>query len=176
MKTRSLFACCHEHVQEIHIQVDLATTFPSREELALRHLLEAACKERVGQISGAGAGGGVMDVWVMVEDGDVGRNAVAAVLAELAITERTRVSLRVIDHETDDDSPPRVLEIAPEHVEFATMLLALGRAQGYVTYDQMNDILPDDVITKEAIEVWLELLANEDIEVCEGPPKPPIQS
>lgn len=166
------------HVQEIHIQVDLATTFPSPEELALRHLLEAACKQRVGPISGAGAGGGVMDVWVMVEDGDAGTSEVAAVLAELAITDRTRVSLRAVERKRDDDDGelPRVLELAPEHVESAKSLLALGRAQGYVTYDQMNDILPDDVITKEAIEVWLELLANEGIEVCEVPPRPPHQS
>jgi len=166
-------------VQEIHIQVDLATTFPTREELALRHLLEAACKERVGAISGAGAGDGVMDVWVMVEDGDAATNEVAAVLAELAIADRTRVSLRVIDRESVDDGlerGPRVLEIAPEHVESARSLIALGRAQGYVTYDQMNDILPKDIITKEAIDAWLELLSIEGIEVCDNPPKPPIQS
>jgi Sigma-70 factor, region 1.1 len=167
-------------VQEIHIQVDLATTFPSREELALRHLLEAACKERVGPISGAGAGGGVMDVWVMVEDADRGTSEVAAVLAELAITDRTRVSLRVVDRAPADDTDvlPSAPEIAQEHVEAANSLVALGRAQGYITYDQMNDILPDDIITKEAIDTWLELLAREGIEVLDEPPpgKPTIRS
>jgi len=50
-------------------------------------------------------------------------------------------------------------------------IVALGRQKGYLTYDEVNDLLPQNVSSSEEIDRLFELLGNEDIQVvetCEG--------
>ena len=47
-------------------------------------------------------------------------------------------------------------------------LIALGKQKGFLTYDEVNDLLPEDLSSTEAIDHLFELLGNEDIQVVEG--------
>ena len=47
-------------------------------------------------------------------------------------------------------------------------IIALGRQKGYLTYDEVNDLLSDDISSSEDIDKIFELLGNEDIEVVEN--------
>ncbi len=46
-------------------------------------------------------------------------------------------------------------------------IVALGRQKGYLTYDEVNNLLPEDVSSSEDIDRLFELLGNEDIQVVE---------
>jgi RNA polymerase primary sigma factor len=50
-------------------------------------------------------------------------------------------------------------------------LLALGKQRGYLTYDEVNEALPADVVSSEEIEDALRRLADLDIELVERPPR-----
>lgn len=47
-------------------------------------------------------------------------------------------------------------------------IIALGRQKGYLTYDEVNDMLPQDLSSTEEIDRLFELLGNEDIQVVEN--------
>ena len=47
-------------------------------------------------------------------------------------------------------------------------LIALGKQKGFLTYDEVNDLLPEDLSSAVAIDHLFELLGNEDIQVVEG--------
>jgi len=46
-------------------------------------------------------------------------------------------------------------------------IIALGRQKGYLTYDEVNDLLPQDLSSSEEIDRLFELLGNEDIQLVE---------
>ena len=46
-------------------------------------------------------------------------------------------------------------------------IIALGRRKGYLTYDDVNDMLPEELTSSEEIDRLFEILGNEDIEVVE---------
>lgn len=46
-------------------------------------------------------------------------------------------------------------------------IIALGRQKGFLTYDEVNDLLPEDISSSEDIDRLFELLGNEDIQVVE---------
>jgi len=47
-------------------------------------------------------------------------------------------------------------------------IITLGRQKGYLTYDEVNDLLPGGVSSSEDIDRILDLLGNEDIQVVES--------
>src|SRR4030043_1702453 len=47
-------------------------------------------------------------------------------------------------------------------------IITLGRQKGYLTYDEVNDLLPEGVSSSEDIDRILDLLGNEDIQVVES--------
>jgi len=47
-------------------------------------------------------------------------------------------------------------------------IIALGRQKGYLTYDEVNDLLPQDMSSSEDIDKLFELLGNEDIQLIEN--------
>jgi RNA polymerase primary sigma factor len=47
-------------------------------------------------------------------------------------------------------------------------IIALGRQKGYLTYDEVNDLLPQEVYSSEDIDRIFELLGSEDIQVVEN--------
>lgn len=46
-------------------------------------------------------------------------------------------------------------------------IIALGKQKGYLTYDEVNDLLPEDVSSSEDIDKIFEILGNQDIRVIE---------
>ena len=51
-------------------------------------------------------------------------------------------------------------------------LLNLGKEKGYLLYDEVNDMLPDQVNSPDEIEDIFNVFGNAGIEVLEGEPKP----
>jgi RNA polymerase primary sigma factor len=46
-------------------------------------------------------------------------------------------------------------------------IIALGRQKGFLTYDEVNELLPDNVSSSDEIDKIFELLGNEDIQLVE---------
>src|SRR5258708_5166627 len=53
---------------------------------------------------------------------------------------------------------------AKEHV---TKILEVGKEKGYITYKQVNDILPDEVVSSEEIDDILFMLGENDIKIVD---------
>lgn len=47
-------------------------------------------------------------------------------------------------------------------------LIALGKKKGYLTYDEVNDVLPEDIITSDDIDEVFEMLSDEDIQIVDN--------
>jgi hypothetical protein len=81
-------------VPEVHIQIGLPTTFPSADDLAIRRRLEAALDNGVGRVTDTGAGGGVMDLWLRVDDPRAAYPWIRQLALELGIADRTKIAVR----------------------------------------------------------------------------------
>ncbi|MBI3991222.1 MAG: RNA polymerase sigma factor RpoD [Candidatus Omnitrophica bacterium] len=51
-------------------------------------------------------------------------------------------------------------------------LITLGKEKGFLTYDDVNDNLPGDVVSSEEIDEILTILGNENIEIVEAEEQP----
>ncbi len=51
-------------------------------------------------------------------------------------------------------------------------LIAAGRSQGYLTFDQVNAYLPDEAVDPEKIDALLVALEDQGIELVDTPPEP----
>ncbi len=47
-------------------------------------------------------------------------------------------------------------------------LIEIGKAKGFVTYDEVNDHMPDDVISSDQIDEWLSALGEQGIEIVDS--------
>ncbi len=47
-------------------------------------------------------------------------------------------------------------------------LIELGKSKGFVTYDEVNDHMPEDVVSTEQIDSWLTALGDHGIEIVDG--------
>ncbi|MBS1121537.1 MAG: polymerase, sigma 70 subunit, RpoD subfamily, partial [Deltaproteobacteria bacterium] len=47
-------------------------------------------------------------------------------------------------------------------------LIELGKTKGFVTYDEVNDHMPEDVVSTDQIDGWLSVLGEHGIEVVDG--------
>ncbi|MDD4909996.1 MAG: RNA polymerase sigma factor RpoD [Candidatus Omnitrophica bacterium] len=47
-------------------------------------------------------------------------------------------------------------------------IISLGRQKGFLTYDEVNDLLPDDITSSDEIDKLFDLLGNEDIQIVES--------
>jgi RNA polymerase primary sigma factor len=87
--------------------------------------------------------------------------------------------------ETDPESDSRIEESSPmpqqtgdpvvdeqqkrlERHEKLKDLIKLSESQGYVTYDDINDVVPNDVVDAQEVEAYLALLRGMDIEIIES--------
>ena len=57
-----------------------------------------------------------------------------------------------------------------------TSLIAVGKSQGYLTFDQVNSYLPDEAVDPEKIDCLLVALEEQGIELVDTPPEPGEQS
>jgi len=44
-------------------------------------------------------------------------------------------------------------------------LITMGKAKGYLTYDEINDQMPEEIVSADQIDDWLTTLGDEGIEV-----------
>ncbi len=47
-------------------------------------------------------------------------------------------------------------------------LIALGKKKGYLTYDEVNDVLPADIVSSDEIDEIFEMLNDEDIQIVDN--------
>jgi len=47
-------------------------------------------------------------------------------------------------------------------------LIDMGKAKGFLTYDDVNDMMPENIISSDQIDDWLASLGDEGIEVVDG--------
>ena len=101
--------------------------------------------------------------------------------------ELDRPSREDLDDDVDDDAPRR--SSAKEAADAAAMeaetkrpagkkngavnpnqskLIELGKAKGFLTYDEINDHMPDDVVSTEQIDSWLSSLGDHGIAIVDG--------
>jgi RNA polymerase primary sigma factor len=67
---------------------------------------------------------------------------------------------------TGVDAPPPAAHADAD----LTALIATGRSQGYLTFDQVNAYLPDEAVDPEKIDALLVALEDQGIELCDAPP------
>jgi len=54
-------------------------------------------------------------------------------------------------------------------------IIALGKQKGFVTYDDVNSLLPEDVTTSEDIDQIFDILGSEDIQILEAENIPGVE-
>ena len=47
-------------------------------------------------------------------------------------------------------------------------LIAMGKKKGYLTYDEVNDVLPEDIVSSDEIDEVFEILNDEDIQIVDN--------
>ncbi|MSP61597.1 MAG: RNA polymerase sigma factor RpoD [Myxococcales bacterium] len=47
-------------------------------------------------------------------------------------------------------------------------LITMGKAKGFLTYDEVNDHMPEDIVSSDAIDDWLGALGDEGIEIVDA--------
>jgi len=74
-------------------------------------------------------------------------------------------------------SPEAITSDSPIIVEKIKELLRLAQDQGYLTYDDINDAIPDEVVSPELLDTVYSKLRGFEVEIVEAPdlerPKPP---
>ena len=72
----------------------------------------------------------------------------------------------------DSEPPSRVVpKIKGRERKEVQLLLERGRMQGQLTYDELNEALPADMVTSDQIDDLMVWLRSEDIEVVDGAPE-----
>jgi RNA polymerase primary sigma factor len=49
-------------------------------------------------------------------------------------------------------------------------LIAIGKNKGFLTYDDVNDLMPASIVSQDEIDEWLSALGREGIEIVDGTP------
>ena len=78
------------------------------------------------------------------------------------------------DHGPDaagDPTAPLSGSVAHADADLAA-LIAAGKSQGYLTFDQVNSYLPDEAVDPEKIDCLLVALEEQGIELVDSPPEP----
>ena len=57
----------------------------------------------------------------------------------------------------------------PDTDKMRNKLIELGKTKGFVTYDEVNDHMPEDVVSTDQIDSWLSALGDHGIEVVDAP-------
>jgi RNA polymerase primary sigma factor len=66
--------------------------------------------------------------------------------------------------DADDDDVPKASTRAGNRQK----LIELGKAKGYLTYDEVNNMMPVDIVSSDQIDDWLSALGDEGIEIVDS--------
>ena len=76
---------------------------------------------------------------------------------------------RPVPPKAGDSLPPGADSLPASRRREIHRLLELGNARGYLTYDEVNDALPPEMVTSDQIDDLMMLLGNQNIEVVVAP-------
>src|SRR5437867_2438482 len=87
----------------------------------------------------------------------------------------SKESRRDKDHQSDkpeksDKGSDKAAEKSRESEQKKAKLVAMGKQKGFVTYEQVNDAMPEDIVSSDQIDDWLSTLGDEGIEVVDAGP------
>ena len=57
------------------------------------------------------------------------------------------------------------------NMEDLRRLISIGKEKGYLTYDEVNSVLPDDLVSSEKIEDMMMIFDEMDIEIVDSSQK-----
>ena len=67
------------------------------------------------------------------------------------------------------DAAMAAIQESPQVAEKIKDLLRLSQEQGYLTYDDINDALPDEIVTPEVLDAIYSKLRGFEVEIVEAP-------
>ena len=80
------------------------------------------------------------------------------------------------DSDNDDDEDLEEAKAATKKSASATKesdrrkreLITMGKAKGFLTYDEVNDHMPESIVSSDQIDDWLSTLGGEGIEIVDS--------
>src|SRR5258705_3508320 len=101
------------------------------------------------------------------EDPPEGEEAdVDAAVPEIADDDEAPAAEEIVDEDDDDLAPPKKGGKATDRKEVKD-LLALGRDKGFLTYDEVNDALPSDIVSSDQIDDVMSMFGDNDIAIVD---------
>ena len=85
-----------------------------------------------------------------------------------------RAQLRTAEVQPQNDDAIEVAEDANEsgprkkNIKEVKKLIDIGKEKGYLTYDELNDILPADIVSADQIDDVMSIFGEMDIEVVDS--------
>src|SRR4051794_2326780 len=72
------------------------------------------------------------------------------------------------DDEPEEAAPPKKAASNKESERKKRELITMGKAKGFLTYDEINDHMPENIVSSDQIDDWLSTLGGEGIEVVDS--------
>src|SRR4051812_15625665 len=78
------------------------------------------------------------------------------------------------DNDDDDDleeakaSSKKAASAVKETDRRKRELITMGKAKGFLTYDEVNDHMPETIVSSDQIDDWLSTLGGEGIEIVDS--------
>src|SRR2546430_10728874 len=81
-----------------------------------------------------------------------------------------------LNEENEEDELEDVAKAATKKSASATKesdrrkreLITMGKAKGFLTYDEVNDHMPESIVSSDQIDDWLSTLGGEGIEIVDS--------
>jgi RNA polymerase primary sigma factor len=134
---------------------------PKKSSKSVKKTSETAAKKSVKGAKGAEAAeGDGGDQLLDAEDADENE-----VDDDIAIAEQAEAEAKL---DSKRKAPSLKKGAVRELDERQKQLISLGKSKGYLTYDEVNKHMPDDVVTSDQIDAWLGSLSQEGIEIVDS--------
>src|SRR3954468_5440473 len=72
------------------------------------------------------------------------------------------------DEPEEEATPPKRPASNKESERKKRELITMGKAKGFLTYDEINDHMPENIVSSDQIDDWLSTLGGEGIEVVDS--------
>ena len=67
--------------------------------------------------------------------------------------------------------PPRKLSSGKESERKKRELITMGKAKGFLTYDEVNEHMPENIVSSDQMDDWLSAFSGEGIEIVDSSSK-----
>src|SRR6266699_1444403 len=77
------------------------------------------------------------------------------------------------DEDAEEAAPPKKKPAAAggkdkDHEKRKRELITMGKAKGFLTYEEVNDHMPESIVSSDQIDDWLSTLGGEGIEIVDA--------